>query len=286
MMLAFLEGSFSYSLLLGILAAVNPCGFALLPTYLISYLSVDDTSDTPTRLRRSISVGGSVSLGFVAVFIVVGVISRFVTGWIEEQAKYAGLAIGLVLLLMGVRMLTGWRPRLWAPSLRGDTHRPGALGMIGFGVVYAVASIGCTIGLLTTAVMGSFVRDGFVSGIVSVALYGVGMGLFVTALTTTLAFAKGWMLRGSRRILRLVHHLSSVLMLVTGLYLSLYWYVAITQQSTSVGLVNEVGRWQTSIVEFLDNSGTTLIVTACVIVISTAGIASRLRRPRQAERQG
>ena len=34
--LAFIEGDFAYSLLLGMLAAVNPCGFVLLPTYLIA----------------------------------------------------------------------------------------------------------------------------------------------------------------------------------------------------------------------------------------------------------
>jgi len=42
--IGFVEGDFAYSLLLGMLAAVNPCGFVLLPAYLVSYLSVDDSS--------------------------------------------------------------------------------------------------------------------------------------------------------------------------------------------------------------------------------------------------
>jgi cytochrome c biogenesis protein CcdA len=188
--LAFIEGDFAYSLLLGILAAVNPCGFVLLPTYLLAYLSVADDSPTHVRVRRALTVGGSVSLGFLAVFLVVGVISRLFTAWIEMNAKYAALFIGIALIVLGVRMLRGWKPRLWVPALSGNAGSRGVRSMATFGVVYAVASIGCTLGLLTTAVLGSFARHGVVSGVASVAMYGLGMGVFVTALTVTLAFTK------------------------------------------------------------------------------------------------
>ena len=33
-----MRGSFAYSFLLGVLAAVNPCGFVLLPAWLIAYM--------------------------------------------------------------------------------------------------------------------------------------------------------------------------------------------------------------------------------------------------------
>ena len=36
-----LEGNFAYSFILGIMAAVNPCGFVLLPTYLVYYLGTE-----------------------------------------------------------------------------------------------------------------------------------------------------------------------------------------------------------------------------------------------------
>ena len=32
-----IEGNFAYSFMLGILAAVNPCGFVLLPAYLLYF---------------------------------------------------------------------------------------------------------------------------------------------------------------------------------------------------------------------------------------------------------
>lgn len=279
-MIALVEGDFAYSLLLGMLAAVNPCGFVLLPTYLTAYLAVDDDTDAATRLQRSLLVGASVSSGFVGVFVVVGVISRLFTNWLEQNAKYPALVIGILLIVMGVRMLRGWRPRLWVPSLVGQRQRRAVANMIGFGVVYAIASIGCTIGLLTTAILGSFSRHGVVSGVLSVALYGLGMGLFVTALTVSLAFAKGALLRGGRSAMKTVSALSSVLVLASGLYLTWYWYAAITERTSSDDVIDSVGGWQTSLVERLSGIGSLRLVAVFALVILVALVVARRSRRR------
>lgn len=269
-MIGFIEGNFAYSLLLGMLAAVNPCGFVLLPTYLVAYLGVYDESTATSRLRRSLLVGGSMSAGFIAVFVVIGTISRLFTSWLEANAKYAALVVGIALIIVGVRMLGGWRPRLWVPALTGSSGRRSMLGMIGFGVVYAIASIGCTIGLLTTAVLGSFSRDGYLSGVVSVALYGVGMGLFVTALTASLAFAKNAIVAGGRRIMRWMNRVSSILVLGTGIYLTWYWYVAITQQDEPGAMIEVVGRWQSATVETISSAGPLALTISFGVIIVLA----------------
>ena len=276
-MITFVEGSFTYSLLLGMLAAVNPCGFVLLPTYLAAYLSVSDDTDVATRLRRSLVVGGSVSAGFLVVFLIVGAISRLFTNWIEINAKYASLVVGLALIVMGVRMLSGWRPRIWVPALSGESRRNGVVGMFAFGVVYAIASIGCTIGLLTTAILGSFTRDGLVSGVLSVVMYGFGMALFVTALTTTLAFAKTALVRGGRGVMSVVSYVSSGLVLITGIYLAWYWYVAITEQSDQGDILRALGNWQTTIVNRISDIGALPVAVACGIVVALAWFAARRR---------
>jgi len=263
------------------LAAVNPCGFVLLPAYLTAYLGVTDDADTATRVRRALLVGAAVSSGFVAVFIVVGTISRLFTSWLEANAMYAALVIGLALMVMGGRMLRGWRPRLWVPSLTGGSGQRGSgqrgvVNMFGFGVVYAIASIGCTIGLLTTAILGSFSRHGVLSGIVSVALYGLGMGLFVTALTVSLAFAKGALVRSGRSVMKVISSVSSVLVLVTGVYLTWYWYVAITQRTNPGNMVEVVGRWQSMLVrEMSDVGALALSATLTVIIIGILTVSVR-----------
>ena len=276
-MITFIEGSFTYSLLLGILAAVNPCGFVLLPAYLVSYLSVADDADATTRVRRSLSVGSSVSAGFLVVFLLVGAVSRLFTNWIELNAKYPALVVGLVLIVMGVRMLSGWRPRLWIPMFNGDTRRSRIGGMFMFGMVYAVASIGCTIGLLTTAILGSFSRNGVLSGVFSVVMYGAGMALFVMALTTSLAFAKTALVRAGRGVMSVVSHVSSGLILITGVYLTWYWYVAITERTDQGGVLQTFGNWQTTIVNNLSDIGAVSVTVTSGLVILAAALITRRR---------
>lgn len=280
-MIAFIEGSFTYSLLLGVLAAVNPCGFVLLPAYLVSYLSVADDADATTRVRRSLSVGSSVSAGFLVVFLLVGTISRLFTNWIELNAKYAALVVGLVLIVVGVRMLSGWRPRLWIPVFNGDTRRSRIGGMFMFGMVYAVASIGCTIGLLTTAILGSFSRHGVLSGVFSVVMYGAGMAVFVMALTTSLAFANTALVRAGRGVMSVVSHVSSGLILITGVYLTWYWYVAITERTDQGGVLQTFGNWQTTIVNNLSDIGAVPITVTSGLVIVAAALITRRRSTNQ-----
>ena len=280
-MIAFIEGSFTYSLLLGVLAAVNPCGFVLLPAYLVSYLGVAEDADATTRVRRSLSVGSSVSAGFLVVFLLVGAISRLFTNWIELNAKYAALVVGLVLIVVGVRMLSGWRPRLWIPVFNGDTRRSRIGGMFMFGMVYAVASIGCTIGLLTTAILGSFSRHGVLSGVFSVVMYGAGMAVFVMALTTSLAFAKTALVRAGRGVMSVVSHVSSGLILITGVYLTWYWYVAITERTDQGGVLQTFGNWQTTIVNNLSDIGAVPITVTSGLVIVAAALITRRRSTNQ-----
>lgn len=150
--------------------------------------------------------------------------------------------------------------------------------MMLFGVVYAIASIGCTIGLLTTAILGSFSRHGVVSGVLSIALYGLGMGLFVTALTVSLAFAKGALLRGGRSVMRIINVVSSLLVLMSGIYLTWYWYVAIIQRSEPGSLVDIVGDWQSALAEGITTVGSITLLAVFIIVLTGAVVLLRRRR--------
>src|SRR3546814_21089418 len=57
----------------GMLAPVNPCGFAMLPAYLGFFLGQEGGDrDVRASVSRSLGVGLSVSAGFLLVFSIVG----------------------------------------------------------------------------------------------------------------------------------------------------------------------------------------------------------------------
>ena len=274
-MIFAIEGNFAYSFILGVLAAVNPCGFVLLPTYLIFFLGTREEPNLKTgeRLRRALVVSSGISIGFLAIFFVIGVISRLFTQWIELNAKYASLAIGIVLVIGGARMLTGWTPKFAVPQLGGVQTKTFRATVV-YGVAYAVASIGCTIGFLTTAVFGSIALHGFVSGVISILLYGLGMAMLVTALTVSLAFAKTGLLTIVKNQLHLIQRLGAIFVTLTGIYLVFYWYAAISE-TRSASFVTRIERWQTRVASFLQQQGAFRLAVVLTLVVAMAVVASR-----------
>ncbi len=271
-----IEGNFAYSFVLGVLAAVNPCGFVLLPTYLMFFLGLEGSRPNDSQrasVGRALRVGLATSSGFIALFLVVGAISRLFTNAIERNAKYASIVIGVALVAMGVAMLAGWKPRVITPSVSGGRERTFG-SMFLFGIAYAIASIGCTIGFLTSVILGSISVHGFVSGVLSIVLYGIGMGAIVTALTVSLAFAKGGLLRVLRSGMRHLDRVSAVFVLLTGLYLTWYWYSAIAERDYGT-VVSRVEGWQSDIATFLQRQGAWKLALVFGVLIAIAVHATR-----------
>jgi cytochrome c biogenesis protein CcdA len=276
-----LEGNFAYSFILGIMAAVNPCGFVLLPTYLVYYLGTElnrEDENKTTTLRRGLSVGTAVSSGFIGLFLVVGIISRAFTTVIRDNAKYAALVIGIGLVAMGIAMLFGWKLPIAQPDVSVQRKRT-TWNMFLFGIVYAIASIGCTIGLLISVILGSINRHGFVSGVISIVLYGLGMGLLVTSLTVALAFARVGLVSTIKKSFKWFDKITAVFVVLTGLYLSWYWLGAITDRGTD-GVTSRVERWQTSVVQFLQDAGVYPLLIVFCVIIAAAGFVIRRSSPQ------
>jgi cytochrome c biogenesis protein CcdA len=240
--------------------------------YLGTELNRQEENKT-TTLRRGLSVGIAVSSGFIGLFLVVGIVSRAFTTVISENAKYAALVIGIALVAMGIAMLFGWKTPIAQPNVSVERERT-TWNMFLFGIVYAIASIGCTIGLLISVILGSVNRHGFVSGVISIVLYGLGMGLLVTSLTVALAFARVGLVSTIKKSFKWFDKVSAVFVVLTGLYLSWYWLGAITDRETD-GVTSRVERWQTKVVQFLQDAGVYPLLIVFCVIIATAGFVIR-----------
>jgi cytochrome c-type biogenesis protein len=218
----------SLSFIRGMVAAVNPCGFILLPTYLMYFLGLQGTMPGTQRstMRRAVIVSAAVSAGFLSVFLVAGLISWQFTSWINENAKYATGGIGVALLVLGIAMLAGYKLPFMTPRLDagGDGPKQTVGAMFVYGIAYAVASIGCTIGLFIATVFSASERDGVAAGVGNMLAYGAGMALLVSALTIALASANTGLLKLLRGSLQYVDRIAAFFVLLSGVYLIWYFY--------------------------------------------------------------
>jgi cytochrome c biogenesis protein CcdA len=225
------------SFLKGLVAAVNPCAFVLLPTYLAFFLGSEAArpGDQRATIRRALVVSLSVSAGFMAVFVSIGLLSEYVTRWIEEHAKYFTLVIAIAFVAIGVVLLTGRKLPFSTPRLQFERAGRSVGTMALYGVAYAVSSISCTLPLFVTTMVGNGRRDGFGSGVAHVVAYGAGMALIVTALTVALAVANTSVLGALRTGARHVDRVAAVLVLLSGLYLVYYfWIVEVNEDSSAI----------------------------------------------------
>ena len=250
----------------GLLAAVNPCGFVLLPTYLMYFLGVSGRPGTQrATVRRALLVSAALSAGFMTVFVIVGGISRLFTDWLNQNAKYLALLIGVALVILGIAMLFGYRLPFSTPKLETGKRDQTIASMYIFGLAYAIASIGCTIGPFSATVLGTIDTDGFFQGVVAVALYGIAMSLLITTLTVTLALAQGGLLKSLRTGMTYVETASAVVMILSGLYLSWYWFNDIRDKYDD-DLTGRVLNWQEQIAQYIDNNRLVLAIVFAVIV--------------------
>jgi cytochrome c biogenesis protein CcdA len=92
-----------YAFAAGLAAAVNPCGFALLPGYLGLYLGAG--AGGRSSLPRAVVVGGTMTASFVALFGLMGLVLATVATSLVALLPWVNLIIGLVLVLAGGRLL-------------------------------------------------------------------------------------------------------------------------------------------------------------------------------------
>jgi cytochrome c biogenesis protein CcdA len=258
----------------GMLATVNPCGFAMLPAYLGYFLGQEGNDrDVRASIGRSLGVGLSVSGGFLAVFSLVGLAIYHLSASVDRWTPWATIVIGAGLVLLGVAMLRGFEPVVSLPKLnRGGRQRTGP-SMFVFGVSYAVASISCALPLFTGAVAGTFRRENLLSSLAVFVAYSLGMTLVLLTLTVSMGMARQSMVRWLRRTLPYVTRASGLLLVVAGAYLAHYgWYEMRVRDGKGGGseAVDVVTGWSSSIANWVYEIGPTRL--GLVLALALAGV--------------
>src|SRR5262245_55924404 len=134
-----------YAFLLGVVAAFNPCGFALLPAYLGLYLGDEQAGDDlAARTKRSIKVSFVVAGAFTVLFGVTGALFSLASTLIVRLLPWVGLGVGVVLIVvggmtMGGRLITFDTAHQVASKLGRGAGTSSTRGYAAFGLAYGLA---------------------------------------------------------------------------------------------------------------------------------------------------
>jgi cytochrome c-type biogenesis protein len=218
-----------YAFAAGMVSAVNPCGFALLPAYLGLYLGSERSPrDLSRRLVRALGIGLMVSASFVLLFGVAGLLVSASASRLAGFFPLIGLAVGLLLVATGAALLGGAHLNVTLIDRLGEragrrAQRRGLAGYAAYGVAYAAGSLGCTLPIFLTVVAAGFTAGGPVQALLQFVLYGLGMGAVLTVLTLVTAVLEHTAFRSIRRIGAYLQPVGAVVLLLAGGYVVYYW---------------------------------------------------------------
>ncbi|KKK72834.1 hypothetical protein LCGC14_2899920, partial [marine sediment metagenome] len=174
-------------------------------------------------LFRAILIGGIANAGFIVTFASVGTIISLGARALLKMIPWIGLVIGALLVILGIWLLFGRHlsiPSLFSLKVEKSRH---LRSFFLFGIAYSLASLTCTLPIFLAVVGSTFTAGRVFQSVVQFFVYALGMGFILVALTISIAFFKGVLIKSLRRVVPYVERISAIILLGAGGYIIYYW---------------------------------------------------------------
>lgn len=221
-----------YALGAGMVAALNPCGFPMLPAYLGVFVGTGAAKErkpaVAPRVLRAISVSLTITAAFIVLFATAGIALSRGLHAVTQAFPAIGLAVGILMVLLAGWMVAGGTfyvdlGERAADRLRGVARGTSIPAYFAYGIAYGLVSLSCTLPIFLVIVGGAATSSGPGAAVFHFILYAIGMGLVITLLTVGVSLLQAVVLRTFRRALPFVQPVSAGLLLLAGTYLVYYW---------------------------------------------------------------
>jgi cytochrome c biogenesis protein CcdA len=283
------QGLISLAFAAGLVAAVNPCGFAMLPAYLLLVVRGQQPGERRglAAVGRALAATVGMALGFFTVFGLFGALTISAAATVQRYMPYATVVIGVVLVALGVwllsgRELTALTPRplgpRWAPDVRLGS-------MFGYGVSYAIASLSCTIGPFLAVTAAGLRAGSTATGVLVYLAYVAGLTLVVGVLAIAAAMTSSAVANRLRRVLPFVNRIGGALLVLVGLYVAYYGVYELrlfnTRANPDDAVIRSAGRLQGALAGWVHQHGVLPWLVALSVLVIGAIAGAWLRRARR-----
>jgi len=255
----------------GMLAPVNPCGFALLPAYLTHTLTDQPEISLPRRVGRALSTGTALAIGFAATLAIAGLAISAGARPLITAAPWLGLLVGIILLILGGLTVFGHGPRLRLPSMRiqqaGITG--GWLRWALFGIGYAAASLACSFGVLLAVIAQAQTSTNLAGQALLFLAYAAGSTVLLLTLAIGAALTGAALTRYLRVLSRHHRKITAALLVLTGGYLTIYWLPAATGSARTGQGVPGIDRWSAEASTWIQTHLSAVIIVGGLAILTT-----------------
>lgn len=217
-----------FSFIQGMLVFLAPCAVALLPAYIVSFISrnKEQSSSKKYLILRGLKLASLSILGILSIYAIAGTIIIFASQLIKDYMKWVAITMGGGVIILGILMLLGRNVSLNI-HLKQKKHDSEIAEAFFFGVAYAIGALGCLFPLFLVVTTQALSAPSIIIGGSYIIAYFLGMSVLMIATILLSIFAKDYLMRQLRLILPHMNKISGILLILAGIYIIQYQLVLI-----------------------------------------------------------
>jgi cytochrome c-type biogenesis protein len=214
------------SLVAGVLTFLAPCTFPLIPAY-IGFI----TGDGKLTKLQTIRNGALFVLGFMGVFVILGVFASSLAGFFTPSVRLLISRIaGFFILIWGLEMMGIFKHKIfqitWTPKIKG-LKAGTAQSSILLGILLGIGWTPC-VGPILGTILTFLINQGTVTD-GAILMFVFSVGLAIPFLITALLLAQG------RQLLQKVETATPIIRIISGLFLVIIGILFITNSLEVLG---------------------------------------------------
>ncbi|MEX0660463.1 MAG: cytochrome c biogenesis CcdA family protein [Balneolaceae bacterium] len=217
-----------FSFMQGVVAFFAPCAVALLPGYVIAFISrSEETQPTlSTKTIRGLKLSFLSIAGILLIYTLAGAMIILAAQVLKDYMKWITIAMGSVLILLGLLMMVG-KSFSFSINMNSTNKRSETVEAFVFGMAYAIGALGCLFPLFLVVATQAMAASSAFQGATYIGAYfgGISIMMIITILLST--FARDFLMKYLRKILPYMERFTGALLILAGIYIIYYQMVLI-----------------------------------------------------------
>jgi len=218
-----------FSFFQGVAAFFAPCAVALLPGYIMAYVtrSADGRPRAITKLKRGLKLASLSILGILIIYSLAGVLIVIASQLLKAYMKWVTIGMGGVLILLGGLMLAG-KSFTFSINVNQNTNfSSDSREAFVFGIAYAIGALGCLFPLFLIVATQAMAAKSLLLGgsYIFAYFFGISLMMFTAILLST--FARDFFMKYLKNILPHMDRVTGILLILAGGYVIYYQMVLI-----------------------------------------------------------
>lgn len=217
-----------FSFLQGVVAFFAPCAVALLPGYIMSYISRGHSGQqhTYTKLWRGLKLAFLSILGILLIYALAGVLIVIASQVLKAYMKWITIGMGGLLIVLGALMIAG-KDLTFSVNMNQKKKSSELWEAFLFGVAYAIGALGCLFPLFLVVATQAMGAPSLLLGSSYIFAYFLGISLMMVTAIILSTFARNLFMKYLRKILPYMDRITGILLILAGAYVIYYQMILI-----------------------------------------------------------